>query len=93
EVLEQLILAGIDVARHPVGGRGHENGSVESAHGHLKRRICQALILRGSNDFSTIEEYQAFITQQVMRHNRNNQDLVKEERLHLKPLPQGLGIV
>ncbi len=22
-----------------------------------------------------------------MRHNRNNQDLVKEERLHLKPLP------
>ncbi len=58
-----------------------------SAHGHLKRRICQALIQRGSNDFSTIEEYQAFITQQVMRHNRNNQDLVKEERLHLKPLP------
>lgn len=28
----------------PVGG--HENGSVESAHGHLKRRICQALMLR-----------------------------------------------
>ena len=72
---------------HNNAGRGHENGSVESAHGHLRRRICQALILRGSNDFSTIEEYQAFITQQVMRHNRNNQDLVKEERLHLKPLP------
>ncbi|EOV09763.1 hypothetical protein A151_01188, partial [Escherichia coli KTE195] len=35
----------------------------------------------------TIEEYQAFITQQVMRHNRNNHDLIKEERLHLKPLP------
>ncbi len=72
---------------HNNSGRGHENGSVESAHGHLKRRICQALILRGSNDFSTIEEYQAFITQQVMRHNRNNHDLIKEERLHLKPLP------
>ncbi|ENI3024410.1 IS21 family transposase [Salmonella enterica] len=72
---------------HNNAGRGHENGSVESAHGHLKRRIRQALILRGSNDFSTLEEYQAFITQQVMRHNRNNQDLVKEERPHLKPLP------
>ncbi|MBB8466778.1 DDE-type integrase/transposase/recombinase, partial [Escherichia coli] len=36
---------------HNNAGRGHENGSVESAHGHLKRRICQALILRGSNDF------------------------------------------
>ncbi|EPX2891107.1 IS21-like element ISEc10 family transposase, partial [Escherichia coli] len=31
---------------HNNAGRGHENGSVESAHGHLKRRICQALILR-----------------------------------------------
>lgn len=72
---------------HNNAGRGHENGSVESAHGHLKRRIRQALILRGSNDFSTQEEYQTFITQQVMRHNRNNQDLVKEERPHLKPLP------
>lgn len=72
---------------HNNAGRGHENGSVESAHGHLKRRIRQALILRGSNNFSTLEEYQAFITQQVMRHNRNNQDLVKEERPHLKPLP------
>ncbi|MEX8729384.1 IS21 family transposase, partial [Salmonella enterica] len=72
---------------HNNAGRGHENGSVESAHGHLKRRIRQALILRGSNDFNTPEEYQTFITQQVMRHNRNNQDLVKEERPHLKPLP------
>ncbi|ALN47027.1 hypothetical protein TUM13066_39190 [Escherichia coli] len=57
---------------HDNTSRGHENGSVESAHGHLKRRICQALILRGSNSFSTIEEYQAFITQQVMRHKRKS---------------------
>lgn len=71
---------------HNNAGRGHENGSVESAHGHLKRRICQALMLRGRNDVNIIEEYQAFITQQVMRYNRNNQDLVKKERLHLKPL-------
>lgn len=42
---------------------------LQEALGQLKRRICQALILRGSNDFSTIEEYQTFITQQVMRHN------------------------
>lgn len=35
---------------HNNAGRGHENGSVESAHDHLKRRIRQALILRGSND-------------------------------------------
>ena len=41
---------------HNHAGRGHENGSVESAHGHLKRRIRQALILRGSNDFSQVPE-------------------------------------
>jgi hypothetical protein len=28
-------------------GKGHENGSSESPHGHLKRRIEQALLLRG----------------------------------------------
>ncbi len=57
---------------HDNAGWGHENGSVESAHGHLKRRICQALILRGSNSFSTMEEYQTFITQQVMRNKRKS---------------------
>lgn len=43
-------------------------------------------MLRGSNNFRTVEEYQAFITHQIMRHNRNNQDLVKEECPYLKPL-------
>ena len=28
-----------------------ENGSIESAHGHLKRAIQDALLLRGSRDF------------------------------------------
>jgi len=69
-------------------GRGHENGSVESAHGHLKRRIRQALLLRGSQDFPTLEAYREFITQQVLRHNQRNQDLIKQESPHLQPLPQ-----
>ena len=33
-----------------------ENGDIESANGHLKRRINQYLLLRGSRDFSSIEE-------------------------------------
>ena len=32
-------------------GVAHENGSVESSHGHLKRAIDDALLLRGSSDF------------------------------------------
>lgn len=73
---------------HNNAGRGHKNGSVENAHGHLKKRIRLALMLRGNNDYSTVEKYQVFITQQVMRHNRNYQELVKQNRPHMKPLPQ-----
>ncbi len=36
-------------------GVSHENGAVESPHGHLKRRIRQALLLRGSADFEALE--------------------------------------
>ena len=68
-------------------GQGHENGSVESAHGHLKRRIEQALVLRGSCDFDSVEEYQQFIDQIVDRHNQRHQKQIDEERLYLQPLP------
>jgi len=42
-------------------GRPQENGSCESSHGHLKRRIKQHLLLRGSGDFSSEEEYDGFL--------------------------------
>ena len=34
-------------------GLAHESGSIESSHGHLKRAIEDALLLRGSRDFDT----------------------------------------
>ncbi len=43
-------------------GKGHENGDVESANGHLKRRIKQHLLLRGSRDFGSRREYEIFLT-------------------------------
>lgn len=39
----------------------NENGSVESLNGHLKRRMNQKLILRGSRDFSSLLHYQNFL--------------------------------
>jgi len=42
-------------------GRPQENGSCESSHGHLKRRITQHLLLRGSRDFASEEEYDIFL--------------------------------
>jgi len=68
-------------------GKGHENGSVESAHGHLKRRLEQALLLRGSYDFDTIGDYQTFVDSIVARHNHRHQVGINIELPHLKPLP------
>lgn len=69
-------------------GLGHENGSVESPHGHLKRRIEQALLLRGSYDFIDAEQYQLFIDEVVMEHNRRNAKAINQERSVLQALPQ-----
>lgn len=69
-------------------GNGHENGGVESPHGHLKRRIEQALLLRGSSDFVSIEDYQDFIRSVVSQSNRRNAKAVTFERQLLQPLPK-----
>ncbi len=68
-------------------GAGHENGSVESSHGHLKTRIRQALLMRGSNDFTHAGAYQDFISDVVIQHNRRNAKAVIEERSALQALP------
>src|SRR6202020_1129138 len=33
-------------------GVAHENGSVESAHGHLKKAVGEAMLMRGVNHFA-----------------------------------------
>lgn len=68
-------------------GVAHENGRVESPHGHLKKRIKQALLLRDSTDFETVADYQAFISEVTAQYNRPRMNRLEEERLALKPLP------
>ena len=68
-------------------GVAHENGRVESPHGHLKKRIKQALLLRGSADFETAATYQAFVTEVTEQYNRPRINQLEEERVTLKPLP------
>ena len=41
--------------------RPQENGDCESSHGHLKRRMGQHLLLRGSRDFASEQEYDHFL--------------------------------
>ena len=44
-------------------GQSHENGVAEHAHYRLKDAIDQALILRGSRDFDTEDDYAGFVRQ------------------------------
>jgi len=62
-------------------GVAHENGAIEAAHGHLKRKMDQQLLLRGTRDFSTLGVYQAFIDNIVAKINRHCKTRFDEERL------------
>jgi hypothetical protein len=68
-------------------GVAHENGAIEGPHGHLKRAIEDALIMRGSRDFETLGAYRGFIDEIVGRINARNAKRIDIERASLKPLP------
>jgi hypothetical protein len=70
-------------------GIAHENGSIESAHGHLKQALEDALLLRGSRDFADLDAYRAFVDGVVGRRNANNARRIALERTALAPLPKG----
>lgn len=65
----------------------NQNGDVESAQGHLKRRLKQHLLLRGSRDFATVEEYAAFVAKVCTGVNALRAAKIAEEMPHLRPLP------
>jgi hypothetical protein len=67
----------------------HEHGDVESQNRHLKRRLEQHLILRGSRDFSSLEEYDRFVLRVVQAANAKRQKHLAEELARMRPLPAG----
>jgi plasmid stability protein/transposase InsO family protein len=68
-------------------GVAHENGSIESPHGHLKQAIEDALLLRGSRDFDTLDAYRRFIDEIVGRRNARLAKRLALERSALQSLP------
>jgi hypothetical protein len=68
-------------------GVSHENGSIESAHGHLKKVLTDELLLRGSRDFEDLAAYRRFVDEVVGRRNARNRKSIEIERAALKPLP------
>jgi hypothetical protein len=65
----------------------HEHGDVESQNGHLKRRLEQHLLLRGSRDFSSVERYDGFVVGVLQAANGQRQKRLAEELACMRPLP------
>lgn len=66
----------------------HENGDVEQRHYRVKRTVDQALRLRGSRDFETRADYEAFLRSLFSRANRNRRQRFEEELRVLRRLPE-----
>ena len=68
-------------------GESHENGAIEGPHGHLKRALDDALLLRGSREFDTLADYRALVDEVVSRRNAHLRVRIDAERAVLHPLP------
>ena len=82
----------VDLVRHydmkprTIGvGKSEQNGDVESANGVLKRRLHQYLLLRGSNDFPSVEAWENWL-QEVCRRGNAKRKRVDEELAAMRPL-------
>jgi hypothetical protein len=67
----------------------HEHGDVESLNRHLKRRLEQHLILRGSRDFASVEDYDRFVQGVLRAANAKRQKRLAEELACMRALPAG----
>lgn len=64
-----------------------QNGDIEAMQYHLKRRLKQKLLLRGSRDFASETDYAAFVAALCREVNRKRGARMLEERERLRPLP------
>ncbi len=68
-------------------GVAHENGSIEAPHGHLKKAVKDALLMRGVSDFDDLAAYRRFIDEIVSRKNARHAKRIEAERPALQRLP------
>lgn len=71
----------------------NENGDVESLNGHIKKRIHQALLLRRSTEFESMEKYDCFLQTVFSKANKNRIKKLQEEiqvmnGIPAQPLPE-----
>ena len=68
-------------------GHGNENGDVEKSHDLFKVALKQNLMLRGSSDFNSIEDYEKFLRQLFDQLNAGRQEKFQKELKVMKTLP------
>ena len=66
----------------------NENGDVESLNGHLKNRIKQALLLRRSSSFDSMEDYDHFLQTVFDNANKTRLKKLQEELKIMKSIPE-----
>lgn len=65
----------------------NENGDVEQRHHRFKRAVGQRLMLRGSRDFDTLDEYKQFLKNLFCELNMGRQKKLEEELQVMRDLP------
>jgi len=68
-------------------GASHENGAIEARQGTLKGRLEQALLLRGTRRFDTLDQYRQFVAEVALRLNGRIAKAFAVERAALRSLP------
>jgi hypothetical protein len=69
-------------------GLAHENGAIEGPHRHLKMAIADALLLRGSCDFTDLDAYRRFVDELIGWRNARNAKRLALECPALQSLPE-----
>ncbi len=68
-------------------GKGNENGDVEQSHYRFKETVDQELMLRGSRNFNSREDYERFLRKLLDRKNAGRKKALALEKTKLRPLP------
>ena len=69
-------------------GCPNENGDIEKSHDRLKKTVDQALMLQGSRDFASRDEYEQFLQKLFDQLNSGRRERLKEELTLLYRLPR-----
>jgi transposase len=68
-------------------GRAHENGSVEQAHYRFKRAVEQALLVRGTREFTDRASYEAFLREIFAGRNKKRIARLGDDLRGMNELP------